>query len=110
MNWTKENINGTEVTFCKYETQYGKNTGIEYLATENEDGTFHIPTHKKTFKNVHYMGEFDNYREADEFADWAVKGGKEIFPYVCHVAHNEDNAYILYPSKTEPSIYIRVEK
>ena len=103
MHWQTEIIDGVQVTFCRYETQYGPYSGIEYLGKMNEDGTFTVATHDKVFENVPYMGEFDNYRDSDSFADGQPA---DCFPYMAHVRHNDENAYILYTEKS--SIYIRV--
>lgn len=105
INWiTENNSEGKKVVFYKYNTQYGPDTGIEYFATRNVDGTFNIATHDGEYKNVPFWGDFDNYRDMDSYAagvDWA-----KTKAYVCHVDHNEANAYVLM--LPTGSVYIRI--
>lgn len=109
MDWkTEQAIDGREVTFARYDTQYGKGTGIEYLAKMNEDGSFDIQTHERHWQKVPFMGEFALYRDADEFADYIADKYSGEFPYVVHVENNAPEAYILYIDKVS-SIYIRTK-
>ena len=102
MKWeVSRNHNGTEVKYYKYDTQHGPDTGIEYLAVREPDGSFTVATHDGDFKKVPYVGEYDNYRDMDAEAQYLEA------PYVCHVAHNSENAYVLMVEGG--SYYIRVE-
>ena len=102
MQWSVcRNHNGTEVKYYKYADQYGADTGIEYLAVREPDGSFTVATHEGDFNNVPYVGEYDNYRKMDADAKYHKA------PYVCHVAHNVANAYVLIAQNR--SYYIRVE-
>lgn len=103
INWQTETINNTQVTFSRYADQYGKHAGIEYLAKKNGDGTFTVPTHDGLYENVPYIGEFAHYEQADKYADDFGKGRT----YVCQVAHDDKDAYILYLPGNR-SIYIRI--
>lgn len=97
MHWKTEIVNGNKVTFCKQEGR-----AIEYMASRGVDGNFSVNTHNGVFNDVRYVGEFENYREVDRFAD-------EIhldIPVVCHVAHNAPTEYVLLIEKE--SYYIRV--
>jgi len=110
LQWITQEINGRQVTFCDYEFDYAsgeKGQGTEYLATRNSDGTFTVATRDAFYENVPSMGEFDNYREMDEFADFLFSVRGETQPYVCHVNHNDNNAYVLMAPKK--SYYIRIE-
>jgi len=102
MQWkVSRNHNRTEVKYFKYDTQYGPDTGIEYLAVREPDGTFSVATFDGDFKKVPYVGEYDNYREMDSMAQHLTK------PFVCRVAHNDDDAYVLFTNTGD--YYIRVE-
>lgn len=103
-NWNTEVINGVRVSYYRYDTQYGPNTGIEYLATLDEEDNFNIATHDGEFKSVPFWCEFDNYREMDAYAK--IVNWDNLPEFVCHVAHNEDNAYVLWVKGK--SYYIRV--
>lgn len=102
MKWSVcRNQNGTEVKYYKYADHYGPNSGIEYLATCEPDGSFTVATHDGDFNKVRYAGEYRDYRKVDEAAKYAE------LPFVCHIAHNAEKAYMLV-TKTG-YYYIRVE-
>lgn len=105
MQWQTEIINGNQVTFFRYDDPSGKNSGIEYLATRDENGKFHVNTHDGCYKNVPFVGNFKNYREMDTYFDRYVHLG---VPIVCHVSHNAPNAYVLM--LPNGSHYIRIEE
>lgn len=101
MDWVTEIINGIPVTYYRYDI-----TGIEYKATQNPDGSFNVATHEGSFKKVPYVGEVDNYRDMDVYA--AGHNWESIPNYVCHVKHNEHNAYVLWAKGKY--YYIRIDE
>ena len=106
MDWITETVKGNEVVFYRYDTKSGPDTGIEYKATRTISGDkFTIATHDGKFENVPFLCDFDNYREMDMVA--AVTNWELTPAFVCHVAHNEENAYVLWAKGK--SYYIRVE-
>lgn len=102
MEWKTEVVNGNKVNFFLYDDPSGKNSGIEYLATRDENGRFSVNTHSGCYKNVPFAGDFDNYREMDTYFDHLDA------PVVCHVAHSGPDAYVLMLPKG--SHYIRIEE
>jgi len=59
-------------------------------ATINNDNSFNVNGYDASFP---YVGEYDNYREMDAAAEHMLNQ----YPngYVCHVAHNKSNEYVL---------------
>lgn len=65
-SWEKEMVIGKdgtyEVEFMRVDTICGENTGIEYKAIKNSDGTFDVPIHEGFYKNIPYTCEYSSYR------------------------------------------------
>lgn len=106
-NWIRELVGNREVIFNRYYTQTNMLDGIEYLASRNLDGSFDINTHDTAYSNIPYIGEFKNYREMDEYADWLENAHLMKCGFVCHVAHNEKDDYVFFPPNGS-SYYISV--
>lgn len=115
-NWIKEIIDDREITFFRYRTQTGNLDGIEYFATTNPDGTFNIDTHEAAmcnipvYRNIPYAGEFENYREMDEYADWLENTHQDGEGFVCHVAHNAEHDYVFFTPGCGRSYYISTQE
>ena len=76
----------------------------EIPAVRYADGTFTVKGHGN---NIHfeYVGEYANYREMDEDAKYMLVS--HPMGYVCHVAHNLPEQYVLMLPKG--SEYITLE-
>ena len=69
---------------------------INYCAIKNADGTFDITnTPEGDFKNIPYIGVYDNYREMDAGAAWMRKIYAET-GFVCRVSHNKENEFVFF--------------
>lgn len=73
-----------------------------YQAVRNPNGTFDIPNSPLgDFKNIPYIGEYENYREMDSDAEFQRKIYAET-GYVCRVEHNKENEFVFfYPMGAE---------
>ena len=101
MQWQTEIINGNQVNFFKYDDK----PSIEYLATRDENGKFHVNTHDGSYKNIPFAIEFDHYQDMYNFFKQYVHLD---VPVVCHIKYNAPNAYVLLTPTG--SYYIRVEE
>ena len=93
-------INGVKVNLIR-----SANTIIiEYPATIDENGKFHVITHNDKYENIPFIGDFESISEIEEFAEWMQY--KKIKVYVCHLMDEDENAYILYDLPKQISYYI----
>lgn len=68
-----------------------------YQATRNSDGSFNIPnTPLGDFKNIPYIGEYENYREMDKDAAEFMRKEYAATGYVCRVEHNKENEFVFF--------------
>lgn len=61
-----------------------------------DEKSFDIPnTPYGSFKNIPYIGEFNDYAEMDKFAD-EMRDTYAKTGYVCRVEHNKSNEFVFF--------------
>lgn len=97
-------INGVRVNLINL----GKLILIEYPAKRDANNRFQIVTHNEKYKDVPFIGDFEDFTEVEEFAEWMKY--KKIKVYVCHIMDYDENSYILCDLSKEISYYIRTRR
>lgn len=97
-------INGVRVNLIYSD----KRVLIEYPAKRDENNRFNIITHNEKYKNVPFIGEFEDIGEIDEFVQWMKY--KKIQVFVCHLINDDANSYILCDISNDVSYYINTRK